>query len=216
MRSSKVNILAIDTATDACSVALARGGEVRVISEVIPRQHSQRLFGMLRELLPQGALREQGIDLLAYNHGPGSFTGLRIAASCVQGLAFSSGLPVAGVSTLACIAEGLRRRGELRAGQRALVSIDARIGEVYWAAFEYAGDCMRRLEEDSVGAFADIPAHWVRTALAVDSALPQAEDLLSLARREWADGKLLRADQAVPVYVREEIGWKKLSRQGRR
>ncbi|MFV0278791.1 MAG: tRNA (adenosine(37)-N6)-threonylcarbamoyltransferase complex dimerization subunit type 1 TsaB, partial [Parahaliea sp.] len=80
------NILAIDTSTDVCSVALLENGVITECHEIIPRQHSQRLFGMLAELLPDGRLREQGIDAVAYGEGPGSFTGLRVCASAVQGL----------------------------------------------------------------------------------------------------------------------------------
>ena len=94
-------ILAIDTATDACSVAAFVDGQIRELHEVIPRQHSQRLFGMLRELLPSGDLRSQGIGAIAYGCGPGSFTGLRIAASAVQGLAYANELPAVSISSLA-------------------------------------------------------------------------------------------------------------------
>ena len=104
-------ILAIDAATEACSVALYRDGEYRQCYERIPRQHSQRLFGMLRELLPSGNLRDQGIDAIAYGAGPGSFTGLRIATSAVQGLAYTNELPAVAMSTLACQAQTALRLG---------------------------------------------------------------------------------------------------------
>jgi tRNA threonylcarbamoyladenosine biosynthesis protein TsaB len=111
-------ILAIETATDACSVALYRDGHYSQRHEVLPRQHNQRLFSMLGELLPAGSLRDQGIDALAYGCGPGSFTGLRIAASAVQGLAFASNLPALPVSTLACQVATALRQGSIDGRRR--------------------------------------------------------------------------------------------------
>ncbi len=209
------NILAIDTATDVCSVALRLAGEDRYISETIPRQHSQRLFGMLRELLPHGNLREQGIDVLAYNHGPGSFTGLRIAASAVQGLAFSNELPVAGVSTLECIAEGARRSNRIKVGASLQVRLDARIGEFYWADFKVEENSVQRLSPDSVckGQEPPVPEHIDKI---VTDTFPDPLDLLNLAQRSWYAEELVEADQVIPVYVRDEIGWKKLAEQGPR
>jgi tRNA threonylcarbamoyladenosine biosynthesis protein TsaB len=213
MSNHTPNILAIDTATDVCSVALRLAGADQCISETIPRQHSQRLFGMMRELLPHGNLREQGIDLLAYNHGPGSFTGLRIAASAVQGLAFSNELPVAGVSTLACIAEGVRRRHEVEVGANLQVRLDARIGEYYWANFLISEDSVQRLSGDSVWKEGEASAPEYSDQLVVDL-FPQPLDLLNLAQKCWQEKELLDAEQVFPIYVRDEIGWKKLAEQG--
>ena len=105
-------LLAIETATDACSVAVYLDGQVRERHAIAPRQHSKLLFAMLEELLPGGDLRAQGIDAIAYGCGPGSFTGLRIAASAVQGLAYSSNLPAIAVSTMAVLAQSALRLGE--------------------------------------------------------------------------------------------------------
>lgn len=99
-------VLALETATDACSVAIFLDGHIRERHALAPRQHSQMVFTMLGELLPLGNLGKQGIDVIAYGAGPGSFTGLRIAASTAQGLAFSSNLPAIPVSTLAVLARG--------------------------------------------------------------------------------------------------------------
>ena len=227
------NILAIDTATDVCSVGFQCGASVNCISENIPRQHSRRLFGMLSELLPNG-LREHGVELLAYNHGPGSFTGLRIAASAVQGLAFSNGLPVAGISTLACLAEGARRRAEVAPGEVALVLLDARLDEVYWGSYAIEEDGIRPLGADAVCPAADIPVpatpvvavgsgQQYRTAF-VDGveekilrcpspAWPDVLDLLALAGRSWQEGQRLSAQQAIPVYLHDASGWSKLAPQ---
>ena len=95
-------ILAIETATDACSVAVFIDETLHERHQIAPQQHSQLLFGMLRELLPSGDLRAHGIDAIAYGCGPGSFTGLRIAASAVQGLAYANEMPAIAISSLAC------------------------------------------------------------------------------------------------------------------
>ena len=225
------DILAIDTATDICSVGLKLGGELDYRSENIPRQHSQRLFGMLRELLPHG-IRERGIELIAYNHGPGSFTGLRIAASAVQGLAFSNELPVAGISTLACLAEGARRRGDIVSGEAALVLLDARLNEVYWAWFTVDGDRVLALSGDAVSRPMDLPvpaseivaigsglqyrqafpsAVEEKIVRSIEGVWPDVRDLLALAELAWQDGDLLSAQQVIPVYLRGAGSWKKLT-----
>ena len=232
-------ILAIETATDACSVALYSDGEYRQCHEVLPRKHNQRLFSMLSELLPRGDLRDQGIEALAYGSGPGSFTGLRIAASAVQGLAFASDLPVVAVSTLACqAATALRLR--LVDGRRPLLStLEARVNEIYWAIFtvenglpqlqsgpmatapelleleadsaeiDVIGTGSRRLEEFP-GAVTE------RVSAAHPELLPEARDLVPLALERIARQEWQNAMQVQPLYVRDEISWKKVSEQGER
>jgi tRNA threonylcarbamoyladenosine biosynthesis protein TsaB len=133
-----MGILAIETATDACSVALYCDGEYFQRHEVIPRQHSQRLFGMLRELLPDGDLRKYGVSAIAYGCGPGSFTGLRIAASAVQGLAFAHSLPAIAISTLTSQAQTALRLGAVAADATVLSLLDAKINEVYYATYDYS------------------------------------------------------------------------------
>jgi tRNA threonylcarbamoyladenosine biosynthesis protein TsaB len=231
-------ILAIETATDACSVALYSEGLYKQCHEVLPRQHNQRLFSMLSDVLPRGNLRDHGVEALVYGCGPGSFTGLRIAASAVQGLAFTVDLPVVPVSTLACQAATALRLG-LIDGQRPVVSIlDARINEIYWALFTWQDGlpCPQGVpiacpperlapddawsEFDLVGSgckFLDVfsPAVNDRASVVHSELLPEARDLVPLAlprleRRDWQ-----RPAEVQPVYVRDEISWKKLAEQGR-
>ncbi len=232
-----LNILAIDTATDACSVTLRIDGKVENRHELIPRQHSDRIFSMLREVLPDGKWPESGIDLLAYTHGPGSFTGLRIAASAMQGLAYANSIPVAGISTLACLAQGCWRRGVIDRDDLALVLIDARINEVYWGLYENREGVAHALRRDMVAAPGALPMEIIDTdksVVAVGSGLsmldqlppefagglagtvadqwPDSLDLLVLA--ETVSDSYLDAAQVQPVYLRNEIQWKKLSEQG--
>ena len=229
--------LAIETATDACSVALFRDGEYQQCHEVVPRQHNQRLFSMLSNLLPHGDLRSQGIDALAYGSGPGSFTGLRIAASAVQGLAYAADLPVVPVSTLACQAATAYRLG-LVDGQRPIVStLDARINEIYWAVFSLDGGVPRRLsgpvacppgemlleqvheEFDMIGSgchfLQELPTGLrERVVGRHPDLLPEARDLIPLASASLKSNEYQHPLQVQPVYVRDEISWKKLSEQG--
>ena len=231
-------ILAIETATDACSVALLVGGQIRALHEVAPRQHSRRLFTMLRELLPDGDLRDHGIEGIAYGCGPGSFTGLRIAASAVQGLAYTSDLPAIAVSTLACQAQTALRLGEVDATAVVLSTLDARINEVYSAVYTFEQGLAVLQGGPRACAPADLaPIHGhslhavgsgchfleqfpapLRESLQSSSSLlhPMAQDLIPLALAKLQRGEIQSPQQVQPVYVRDEISWKKLSEQGRR
>jgi tRNA threonylcarbamoyladenosine biosynthesis protein TsaB len=231
-------ILAIDAATDACSVAIYRDGSYQERHEIAPRQHSQRLFGMLRELLPSGKLREQGIDAIAYGCGPGSFTGLRIAASAVQGLAYTNQLPAIAVSSLACQVQAALRMGEVESGDLVLSLLDARIKEVYYAIYAFenglpilregphacvpdqvlAGDAFNTLRAvgDGCAYFDQLPARLRGCLVSIaPTVLPTARDLIPLALEALASGRVQVPAQVQPVYVRDEINWKKLADQGK-
>jgi len=233
------NILAIDTSTDACSVALYQEGEYRELYEITPRQHSQRIFSMLRELLPSGNLRDQGIDAIAYANGPGSFTGLRIAASAVQGLAFANELPALPVSTLACQAQTALREAVAAPNDVVLSMLDARIKEVYWALYSFHEGVAVALEGPYVcspenvvfaeqqdkltgvgGGFSYVESlpESVKSVLAASSVdlLPRARDLVPLALADFERGIWQKPADVMPVYVREEISWKKIPEQGKR
>jgi tRNA threonylcarbamoyladenosine biosynthesis protein TsaB len=230
-------ILAIETATDACSVAVSIGGQLRERHEIAPRQHSQLLFVMLEELLPGGDLTGAGIEVIAYGSGPGSFTGLRIAASAVQGIAYSCGLPAVAVSTLAVLAQTALRRGEVDAADTVFCSIDARINEVFSAVYTF--EDKRAILRD--GPWACAPADLApalpgelcavgsgcqfaeqfpqalraRIRLCAPGLLPAAQDMIPLALARFRSGDIQTARQVQPVYVRDEIAWKKLAEQGR-
>ena len=231
-------ILAIETATDACSVAIWRDPELRQRHEITPRQHSQRLMGMLRELLPNGQLQTHGVEAIAYGCGPGSFTGLRIAASAVQGLAYASELPAIPVSTLACQAQTALRRNLVREGDVVLSSLDARINEVYYAYYRIEGGAPVELQPAQACAPSQVSLPpKINTIIAVGSGcdfleacpesvrssikdsypqlVPEAQDLIPLALMLGGRGELQSAREVHPVYVRDEINWKKLSEQGK-
>jgi tRNA threonylcarbamoyladenosine biosynthesis protein TsaB len=230
-------ILAIETATDACSIAVCIDGKYSERHVIAPRQHSQLIFRMLDELLPGGNLLESGIEVIAYGCGPGSFTGLRIAASAAQGLAFSNRLPVVAVSTLSVLAQTGLRQGAVAAGDTVLCMLDARINEMYSAVYTYEGN-MAMLRQ---GPWACAPAelkpegqgllvplgngcHFldqfeaslrVRLHNQASDVLPAARDMVPLALEKYRRGETLVARDVQPVYLRDKISWKKLADQGR-
>ncbi len=127
-----MKILAIETATEACSAALFMDGKVLERFELAPRQHTRLILPLVDELLAQAQLTPGQLDAVAFGRGPGSFTGLRIAAGVTQGIAFGSDLPVVPVSTLAAMAwQGLKEKQ----ADYALVALDARMAEVYWGVY---------------------------------------------------------------------------------
>jgi len=237
MGSEMTGILAIETATDACSVAILVDGQIRECHKIVPRQHSQRLFAMLEELLPGSNLAEMGIQAIAYGSGPGSFTGLRIAASAVQGIAYSCDLPAIAVSTLAILAQTALRQGEVGAGDTVLCTIDARINEVYSAVYGYEDNLAVLREGPWACAPAELAPAQSQTLCAVGSGgyflerfpqslrarihscapdlLPAARDMIPLALARFRAGETQSARNVQPVYVRDEIAWKKLAEQGR-
>ncbi|CNB54429.1 tRNA (adenosine(37)-N6)-threonylcarbamoyltransferase complex dimerization subunit type 1 TsaB [Yersinia intermedia] len=225
-------ILAIDTATEACSVALWNNGEVQALFELCPREHTQRILPMVQQVLAESGLSLTQLDALAFGRGPGSFTGVRIGIGIGQGLALGADLPMIGVSTLQTMAQGAFR---LTGASRVLAAIDARMGEVYWGEFERGaqGDWLGEHTEavmTPAQVLAHVPSlsgHWATVGtgwqtypdlVSSDNVvladgqmlLPQAEDMLPLALSSWASGQAVSVENAEPVYLRNEVTWKKL------
>lgn len=215
-------LLALDTATEACSVALLHDGEVTSHYEVIPRMHAQKLLPMIKQLLADSGVALSALDAIAFGRGPGAFTGVRIAIGVVQGLAFALERPVVPVSNLAALAQGaLREHGV----QQVAAGIDARMDEVYWGCYQaHAGEmCLQgseavlppervALPAGSGGDWFGAGTGWCyaeRLAVSASSsdpaALPNALDILSLARFAWARGEAVAAEQAHPVYLRDNV-----------
>ena len=225
-----MNLLAIDTATEACSVALAteEGTFRRHVEE--PRAHGDRLLDLIEEVLDEAGLARDRLDAVAFGRGPGGFTSLRIGIGVVQGIAYALDLPVVPVSTLASLAQGACR---LHGAERAIAAIDARMGEIYCGTFELdAHGVMQaaapervlppeRLEPPQGSGWQGCGTGWrsYRELLAARCGdalagvpgpeLPHAIDLLTLARAGWQRGEAVSADQAVPVYLRDRVAEKK-------
>ena len=214
-------LLALDTATECCSAALLHDGTVTARSEVIPRQHAQRLLPMIEELLGERQLRLQDVDALVFGRGPGAFTGVRIATGMVQGLAFAADKPVIAVSNLAALAQRAWRE---HGAETVAAAIDARMDEVYWGLYGLQDGVMQSLDDervcppeavslpDGVASVAGAGTGWQyadRLAVSAERSwpqmLPDAVDLITLALPRWLAGEVLDAADAQPVYLRDKV-----------
>jgi tRNA threonylcarbamoyladenosine biosynthesis protein TsaB len=220
-------LLAIDTATEACSAALWLQGEVLCRYQVAPRGHTDLILPMVSELLADAGITLGQLDGLAFGRGPGSFTGVRITLGIAQGLAFGADLPLLGVSNLQALAQGAHRQSGC---ERALAAIDARMGEVYVGGFRLHQGVMVVEEEEQVLAPADYlactPSSWEQGAgsgfvtypeLAARVGqrceavpFPEARDMLPRALQALQAGEGVAAADARPVYLRDKVTWQKL------
>jgi tRNA threonylcarbamoyladenosine biosynthesis protein TsaB len=223
-----MRLLALETSSEVGSVALSSGAELIERTIPTPREQTQLLLPHIDALLADAGVRLRDLDGITFGRGPGSFTGLRVAAAVAQGLAMAADLALLPVSSLAALAQGGWRSAELG---RTLVGIDARMGEMYWAAFsvrdgiaELAGAERLSAPEHvqpfhgepwaAVGnAFAryrDALAGVLEMAVACEPELvPAARDLLPFARRDLAAGRAVTAAEALPVYLRDESAWRR-------
>jgi tRNA threonylcarbamoyladenosine biosynthesis protein TsaB len=212
-----MKFLAIDTSTEYCSAALWLDGDVHVQRTLAGQQHSSLLLPMVDTLLHEAGLSLRELDGIAYGAGPGSFTGLRIACAVTQGLAFGAALPVIGVSTLASLAE--------QTGfDRVLAILDARMAEVYWAAFERSEAGWVVLTEPALAlpesVFVPDDRGWggagnglallaedLRTQLVgiMPDLMPDAAAIAALAAPMFARCEGIDAALAAPVYLRDKV-----------
>lgn len=224
-------ILALDTSTPACSVALLVDGVMMEDFRLAPRKHNELILPMVEQLLTQAQLSLSDLDAIAFARGPGSFTGLRIAAGVVQGLAYGADLPVIPVSTLAALAlDGFNQTGE----SHWLAALDARMGEIYVGGYQIARDSgsfvINACFDETVVkpnqmakfdlAYQGIGSGWCYQEellnllpnkvehLMVDAA-PKASCIAQLAELAWQKGEMISAHEAVPTYLRDEISWEK-------
>jgi tRNA threonylcarbamoyladenosine biosynthesis protein TsaB len=216
-----MDVLALETSTELCSAALWRDGSVLVREAHAGQRHSELLLPMVDALLAEAGIRLAALDGVAFGAGPGSFTGLRIACGVTQGLAFGAELPVVAVSTLEALAEDA-------AVDRALCCLDARMGEIYHAAYTREGETWREVSPPALATPAAAPAisgdgwcgvgsgfgvhgdvlrarYGAQLATVLPAALPHARAVAVLGARALARGEGVSADQAVPVYVRDKV-----------
>lgn len=223
----KLNILVIDTATEACSVAVSTNNGNANQFEVCPQQQSQKLLPMVDEVLKSAKSDLSEMTLLAYGRGPGSFTGVRIATGMIQGLALGTGLPVVGVSTLAAMAYQV---AQTEHSTRIGVAIDARMNEVYFAVYDYCDGELTELVKEQVCppeiALSQLPdgvKHFAGTGWGAYDTLvevtqnavvtvmyPDAQYMLTLAASGYAKGLATAVEDVAPVYLRDTVTWKKL------
>ncbi|MFK8067098.1 MAG: tRNA (adenosine(37)-N6)-threonylcarbamoyltransferase complex dimerization subunit type 1 TsaB [Gammaproteobacteria bacterium] len=220
-----MKILALDTSTEACSVALCYGDKIISRYEIAPQMHTQLILPMIDELLTESSLEPSQLDALAFGRGPGAFTGVRIATGIIQGIAFAADLPVIPVSSLAAIAQGCRRE---QGAEKVISAIDARMGEVYWGHFHLKSEIMVACSEEAVskpdqifkpdgegwfgaGSGWESYGEQLSESLAskvsenVSNAYPHAIDTLELAKDAFNKGEMISAEQAHPVYLRDNV-----------
>lgn len=209
-----MKLLAVDTTTDACSAALYVDGAISVRYELEPRRHTELLLPMIDQLLAEANIPLNQLDAIAFCNGPGSFTGIRVVMGVVQGLAFAVDLPVIPVSTLAVMAQGAYRHHK---AQRVQVMVDARMGDVYFGAYELSaqqvmvsavGDCLCKqgLQPVLEGEWVRVGSGWAEEAgESYPHWLPHAEDLLVLALAQFEQGGGRNISEVEPVYLRDEV-----------
>lgn len=224
-----MRLLAIETSTEHCSVALIQGEKLLSRSELAGQKHSEILLGRIDELLVEAGCTLKDIEGIAFGAGPGSFTGVRIAASVAQGLAFGLDIPVIPVCTLEALAEASGH-------ERIACALDARLDEVYFAAYERSGDNWQAIVEpclSPIGELAQLPgSHWVGVGSGfsiLDSELakhlrlaqtdaqqyPQASAVANLGTRMLAKGQGKNDVEAQPIYLRNKVAMTTAERHAR-
>lgn len=219
-----MNLLAIETSTEACSVALVHGDQMIARSEVAPRRHAELVLPMADGLLAEAGLGRHALDAIAVGRGPGAFTGVRLGISLAQGMALALDRPVVTVSSLAALAL------EAPEGEGAILAvIDARMGEIYAASYRRDADgelvmldreqvcAPEALQLPAADAWQVVGSGWATYADVLRERLtgrllsahgvrfPQAGHVAELAVREFRAGRALAPEQALPVYLRDKV-----------
>ncbi|MBI1174573.1 MAG: tRNA (adenosine(37)-N6)-threonylcarbamoyltransferase complex dimerization subunit type 1 TsaB [Sideroxydans sp.] len=219
-----MRVLAVETSTEYCSVALWQEGMVLDRCERVGQKHSEVLMAMLDDMLREAGVKLAGMTGIAFGAGPGSFTGVRIACGVAQGLALGADLPVLGVCTLQALAQASGR-------DKVVAALDARMAEVYHAAYERRDGAWFAVSEPSLclpqdaplvagggwfGAGSGFVAHGAQlreryAANIVDideQVVPQAVAIAQLAAAQFAAGRGMDAAEALPLYLRDKVALK--------
>lgn len=229
--NAPVNLLAIETSTELCSVALLKDGALFVEEAIAENRHSEMLLPMIRRALERAHLEAAHMDAFAFGQGPGSFTGIRIACGVVQGLAFAAGRPVIPVPSLLALAEQSNER-------RVIAALDARMNEAYLAAYARNGDDWDEIVAARLADASSLPSlpgrqwsatgsgferlPWLRDAyrdsvqMRFAGDLPRAGAVARLASRRFARGAGVAAEEAAPLYLRDKVALTSEERRARR
>ncbi len=225
------NLLAIDTSAQICSIALAYEGQITCSHHVVERQQASLILPLITQLLAQAGAELKQLQAIAFSAGPGSFTGIRLAASVVQGLAFGLNIPVLPISSLQVLAQGAYL--DLQA-KNVLVAVNAYGEEIYWGVYQLGqSDLMRAVMDDQrcrpqdikismAGPWIGVGDGWalysnplhqqvIDIQEVFPSRLPRALEVLSLAQWQFLQGNLLTANQALPIYLYPAEKWRKSS-----
>lgn len=227
-----MKILAIETSTEYCSVALWQAGTLSERCELVGQKHSEVLMAMLDTLLTEAGIKIKQVEGIAFGKGPGSFTGVRIACGVAQGLALGADVNVVGVCTLEALAQASGH-------DKVIAALDARMGEIYFAAYEKKNNAWLTLVEPCLCKADDAPAvmgegwfgagsgfavndaalavRFSKQLAGVDAqAMPRASAVVQLAASEFAQGHAVDAALALPLYLRDKVALKTREREAAR
>ncbi|MCP5076925.1 MAG: tRNA (adenosine(37)-N6)-threonylcarbamoyltransferase complex dimerization subunit type 1 TsaB [Psychromonas sp.] len=232
--SKKLNILCVDTSTEACSVAVLKQTEQEqhIFDSFMfaPREHTTKILPTVESVLADAGLSVSELDIVAYGRGPGSFTGVRIGISIAQGLAYGVEKPMVGVSTLQAMAQQAYKTKQVSS---VYAAIDARMGEVYFAHYQLVGELMTLVNEEVVIKPADLLAleltvsensvlvgtgwqafpellDYFSSAEQLDIEFPSSRYMLEQVVDDVTNGLAVLPELATPVYLRDKVTWKKL------
>ena len=219
-----MKLLAIDTSTEACSAALSCNGGIKSRFELAPQRHANLILPMVNDLMSEAQLSLQQLDGLAFCRGPGAFTGVRIATSVIQGLAFAADLPVIPVSSLATLAQGIKEKS-----CPVVAAIDARMGEIYYATYlQNNYGVVKLIGNENISLPENLTLPDIDTCYGVGSGwktyherlslllgnqvsgfdgqrYPCAADAIILAVEEFNQGNHVPAERVSPVYLRNKV-----------
>ncbi|URJ24286.1 tRNA (adenosine(37)-N6)-threonylcarbamoyltransferase complex dimerization subunit type 1 TsaB [Candidatus Blochmanniella camponoti] len=228
-------ILAFDTTTELCSVAVMINHSIYDNKIIAPRSHSENILPMINQLLIEVGVALQSLDCIVFNRGPGSFAGIRIGVSVAQGLALGADLPLVEVSSLEVLAQGAWRIFSVK---QVISTIDARMGELYWARYHRMSDdsCWIRSDNESItkpeiivkkiiysgsqklqGNWALVGTGWnnypILKCIRVPGVIglkksvmsPEAQDMLPLGICSWRNKIFINPNQVQPVYLRNVV-----------
>lgn len=221
-----MKLLALDTATDACSASVYLDGNVHDCYELAPRRHAQRLLSMIQTVMGEAGIGLHDLSAVAFGRGPGSFTGVRIAASTAQAIGLGAGLPVVAVSSLQTLAQTAFR---LHGATKCAAAFDARMDEVYYGAFRVDTDGFAQpVVAERLCRPEDVPpldntawrgagTGWEvyearlrmrlgdRVTEVLAGVYPQAHDVAVLGVKAYERGEASSAEAALPVYLRDRV-----------
>lgn len=223
-----MNLLALDTSSDACSVALQVGDDIFEQHVIKPKEHTKILIPMIRSLLQDAAIELKDLEAIVLGNGPGSFIGMRIAASVAQGLAYGSGLKILPISSMAAVAAEVI---ETHSASEVIVAQDARMNEAYLGIYRIndAGLPVAVTEEalqpiEKIEGLAEIisseliaagqawqkyPAllelNRAEISRLLEVYFPKARYLLGLAVQAWQAGKAIEPEKLTPAYIRMKV-----------
>jgi tRNA threonylcarbamoyladenosine biosynthesis protein TsaB len=222
-----MKILAVDTATEACSAALLVDSEIVQKFEIAPRKHADLILNMIDQLLAEAQISLGQLDGIAFGRGPGAFTGVRIATGITQGLAYAADLPVIPISNLGALAQAVIKNGS----RNIFSAIDARMKEIYWCIYQVSSNgIVQQVMDESISlpSRINVPDQYAHQIYGVgsgwktyrpaliealkndlsgydDLALPQSRYILELARHEFGKGNYFGVDSILPVYLRNNV-----------